>query len=256
MHSLFNQNLDNHRQPSLHHGLRSPSHRYMHSSCLATCWPYVYHSQGFLWKGMTISSSICVLVVVVVVGLRLCPFFFCIVNSGYFYIHLPDTFWETKALELNLLWPCWRKEYRQNNGSGCACTRMPTVWCNSFHLSSLLRLFVVQLFKWCSLWQDDPEVPNQKLVPYTEFCTCDLLTYWLLPIYAYKGLLMIFGAFLAWETRKVNVSMIQLLFVIPGFWFNFFVQKDYKESSKYRWIHSQNFHSVSLLQQNVKVTPY
>ncbi|XP_038069217.1 uncharacterized protein LOC119738403 [Patiria miniata] len=53
--------------------------------------------------------------------------------------------------------------------------------------------------------QDDPEIPNRVIQQYVQFCTCDTLTYWLGALYGYKGLLLIFGTFLAWETRKVSI---------------------------------------------------
>lgn len=33
-------------------------------------------------------------------------------------------------------------------------------------------------------------------------------TYWLAAVYVYKGLLLIFGTFLAWETRKVSIAVL------------------------------------------------
>lgn len=36
-------------------------------------------------------------------------------------------------------------------------------------------------------------------------CHHELATYWILTIYVYKGLLLAFGVFLAWETRNVTV---------------------------------------------------
>ena len=54
-----------------------------------------------------------------------------------------------------------------------------------------------------SIFQEDPSVPNQLISPYTESCDSKYLVYFLTPLFIYKGLLLIFGAFLAWETRKV-----------------------------------------------------
>ncbi|XP_022091351.1 uncharacterized protein LOC110979652 isoform X2 [Acanthaster planci] len=53
--------------------------------------------------------------------------------------------------------------------------------------------------------QDDPEIPNRIIQPFIRYCSCDTLTYWLGALYGYKGLLLIFGTFLAWETRKVSI---------------------------------------------------
>ncbi|XP_038071683.1 uncharacterized protein LOC119740441 [Patiria miniata] len=63
-----------------------------------------------------------------------------------------------------------------------------------------VRLQSVDLYQ-----QDDPEIPNRIIQPFIRYCTCDTLTYWLGALYGYKGLLLIFGTFLAWETRKVSI---------------------------------------------------
>ncbi|XP_072016477.1 gamma-aminobutyric acid type B receptor subunit 2-like [Amphiura filiformis] len=55
---------------------------------------------------------------------------------------------------------------------------------------------------------DDPHVPNQRLIPYYTFCSCKRQIYWLATLYSYKALLLIFGAFLAWETRQVTISAL------------------------------------------------
>ncbi|RMX44624.1 hypothetical protein pdam_00002738 [Pocillopora damicornis] len=44
--------------------------------------------------------------------------------------------------------------------------------------------------------------------PYITMCTCENITIWLACIYVYKGLLLLFGAFLAWETRKVHIPAL------------------------------------------------
>ncbi|XP_072031852.1 gamma-aminobutyric acid type B receptor subunit 2-like [Amphiura filiformis] len=56
--------------------------------------------------------------------------------------------------------------------------------------------------------RDDPDVPNQRIVPYIEQCTSHDLIFWLVPLYSYKGLLLLFGTFLAWETRKVQIPAL------------------------------------------------
>ncbi|XP_070576464.1 gamma-aminobutyric acid type B receptor subunit 2-like [Ptychodera flava] len=55
---------------------------------------------------------------------------------------------------------------------------------------------------------DDPDDLSRKILPLLEFCDSDHLTYWLGALYCYKGLLLIFGTFLAWETRKVTISAL------------------------------------------------
>lgn len=44
--------------------------------------------------------------------------------------------------------------------------------------------------------------------PYITMCTCDNITIWLACIYVHKGLLLLFGAYLAWETRKVHIPAL------------------------------------------------
>ncbi|XP_072030589.1 gamma-aminobutyric acid type B receptor subunit 2-like [Amphiura filiformis] len=56
--------------------------------------------------------------------------------------------------------------------------------------------------------QDDPAVPNQRISRYIEECSCSYMLYWLLTLCGYKGLLLIFGAFLAWEIRKVKIGAL------------------------------------------------
>ncbi|XP_071791804.1 gamma-aminobutyric acid type B receptor subunit 1-like [Asterias amurensis] len=50
-----------------------------------------------------------------------------------------------------------------------------------------------------------PDSANTFIQPYIRYCTCDTLTIWLGALYGYKGLLLIFGTFLAWETRQVSI---------------------------------------------------
>ncbi|XP_072048302.1 gamma-aminobutyric acid type B receptor subunit 2-like [Amphiura filiformis] len=66
-----------------------------------------------------------------------------------------------------------------------------------------MKLVVKELYT-----RNDPATPNQLISPYIELCESDYIIYWLLALYIYKGLLLIFGAFLAWETRKVNIAAL------------------------------------------------
>ena len=45
-------------------------------------------------------------------------------------------------------------------------------------------------------------------VPVLEICQSQRITIWLGAVYAYKGLLLLFGIFLAWETRKVKIPAL------------------------------------------------
>ncbi|KOC70384.1 Gamma-aminobutyric acid type B receptor subunit 2 [Habropoda laboriosa] len=46
------------------------------------------------------------------------------------------------------------------------------------------------------------------IIPENEYCQSNRMTIYLGCIYAYKGVLMIFGAFLAWETRHVSIPAL------------------------------------------------
>ncbi|EDO28286.1 predicted protein [Nematostella vectensis] len=43
---------------------------------------------------------------------------------------------------------------------------------------------------------------------YVQLCSCDYSLVWLGVVYVYKGLLLLFGAFLAWETRNVTFAAL------------------------------------------------
>ncbi|XP_021920586.1 uncharacterized protein LOC110830235 isoform X2 [Zootermopsis nevadensis] len=53
-----------------------------------------------------------------------------------------------------------------------------------------------------------PSSEDILIVPENEYCQSERMTIFVGSIYAYKGLLMIFGAFLAWETRHVSIPAL------------------------------------------------
>ncbi|XP_023288258.1 gamma-aminobutyric acid type B receptor subunit 2, partial [Orussus abietinus] len=53
-----------------------------------------------------------------------------------------------------------------------------------------------------------PSSEDIIIIPENEYCQSNRMTVFLVSIYAYKGLLMIFGAFLAWETRHVSIPAL------------------------------------------------
>ncbi|XP_057339586.1 gamma-aminobutyric acid type B receptor subunit 2 isoform X2 [Microplitis mediator] len=53
-----------------------------------------------------------------------------------------------------------------------------------------------------------PSSDDIVMIPENEYCQSNRMTIYLGCIYAYKGLLMIFGAFLAWETRHVSIPAL------------------------------------------------
>ncbi|XP_071510584.1 gamma-aminobutyric acid type B receptor subunit 2-like [Diadema antillarum] len=54
----------------------------------------------------------------------------------------------------------------------------------------------------------DPHDHLSDIQPYIEYCSSVYINYWMIAIYCYKGLLLVFGAFLAWETRKVTIPAL------------------------------------------------
>ncbi|XP_025088276.1 gamma-aminobutyric acid type B receptor subunit 2-like [Pomacea canaliculata] len=56
--------------------------------------------------------------------------------------------------------------------------------------------------------QTDPEDPDHLYLPYLEICVCQHKEYWVGALLVYKGLLLLFGIFLAWETRGIKVQAL------------------------------------------------
>ncbi|XP_050524506.1 gamma-aminobutyric acid type B receptor subunit 2 [Daktulosphaira vitifoliae] len=53
-----------------------------------------------------------------------------------------------------------------------------------------------------------PHNDDIVIIPCNEYCQSDHMTVFLAVIYVYKGALMVFGAFLAWETRHVSIPAL------------------------------------------------
>ncbi|XP_077866298.1 gamma-aminobutyric acid type B receptor subunit 2-like [Saccoglossus kowalevskii] len=53
--------------------------------------------------------------------------------------------------------------------------------------------------------QEHPVEEDVMLIPRMLLCDSIYFTYWMAFIYIYKGILILFGIFLAWETRKVEI---------------------------------------------------
>ncbi|XP_073256267.1 gamma-aminobutyric acid type B receptor subunit 2-like [Porites lutea] len=49
---------------------------------------------------------------------------------------------------------------------------------------------------------------DKEIIPVLEHCESKRLSYWLGAVYAFKGLLLVFGVFLAWETRGVTIPAL------------------------------------------------
>lgn len=56
--------------------------------------------------------------------------------------------------------------------------------------------------------EPDPQGRDIAIRPFLEHCENTHMTIWLGIVYAYKGLLMLFGCFLAWETRNVSIPAL------------------------------------------------
>ncbi|OCT74376.1 hypothetical protein XELAEV_18033350mg [Xenopus laevis] len=56
--------------------------------------------------------------------------------------------------------------------------------------------------------EPDPAGRDVAIRPFLEHCENTHMTIWLGIVYAYKGLLMLFGCFLAWETRNVSIPAL------------------------------------------------
>ncbi|KAL8602938.1 hypothetical protein ACOMHN_057248 [Nucella lapillus] len=56
--------------------------------------------------------------------------------------------------------------------------------------------------------QVDTSDPDHFVQPFIEKCTCKHGEYWLGVMLVYKGLLLVFGLFLAWETRHIQVKAL------------------------------------------------
>ncbi|XP_077998724.1 gamma-aminobutyric acid type B receptor subunit 2-like [Glandiceps talaboti] len=52
------------------------------------------------------------------------------------------------------------------------------------------------------------EIGDKVYINQIAFCESSKLTYWLAIIYAIKAIILLFGGFLAWETRKVNIAVL------------------------------------------------
>lgn len=49
---------------------------------------------------------------------------------------------------------------------------------------------------------------DKEIIPTLEHCKSEYLAYWLGVMYGFKGLLLVFGVFLAWETRGVTIPAL------------------------------------------------
>ena len=80
--------------------------------------------------------------------------------------------------------------------------------------------------------QKDPDNTFILLRPYIVVCTSKNIMYWHSALNGYKGLVLLFGTYLAWLTRKVDINCpfkvifcnaVVLLSKLLGIWGNHFV---------------------------------
>lgn len=61
---------------------------------------------------------------------------------------------------------------------------------------------------WSACSQNNHEDDNILQLPYTYTCEVNRIEIWLGLLYSYKGILLLFGLFLAWETRNVKIPAL------------------------------------------------
>ena len=59
--------------------------------------------------------------------------------------------------------------------------------------------------------QESSREPDLLYLPELPLCFSPHMRWWTGALYAYKGLLLIFGVYMAWETKSVQVSTIKEL---------------------------------------------
>lgn len=83
--------------------------------------------------------------------------------------------------------------------------------------SSLLKLSIVVIQKMryrgnvtshSYFFQEYSPSTDTEYVPYYIKCSSSYPSVWLGIVYAYKGILLVFGAFLAWETKNVKIQAL------------------------------------------------
>ncbi|KAL6054400.1 hypothetical protein STEG23_037355, partial [Scotinomys teguina] len=74
--------------------------------------------------------------------------------------------------------------------------------------SCILQRDSGQLLSFPCTDEPDPAGRDISIRPLLEHCENTHMTIWLGIVYAYKGLLMLFGCFLAWETRNVSIPAL------------------------------------------------
>ena len=75
-------------------------------------------------------------------------------------------------------------------------------------MASVLKLIDDHKCWYLSCLKSNQEDDNTVYVPYVYTCEVDNVIIWLGLLYSYKGILLLFGLFLAWETRNVKIPAL------------------------------------------------
>lgn len=74
--------------------------------------------------------------------------------------------------------------------------------------TSKISIRIINLIILVIFFQSHPALEDVLIVQENEYCQSKRITIFFGIIYAYKGLLLVFGAFLAWETRNVSIPAL------------------------------------------------
>ena len=77
-----------------------------------------------------------------------------------------------------------------------------------FKISFKLKTLYVKLLSYLIIYLQIRKSENIIITPVLYQCTCQYKTYFLGILFAYKGILLLFGLFLAWETRNVSIPAL------------------------------------------------
>lgn len=103
-----------------------------------------------------------------------------------------------------------------------ASKSMGRVSIKDLHLLGIIFVLLIIDVTICGVWmmvspfqlktkelEKTEDIKNDVItIPYIHQCECEFQTHFTSCLYAYKGLLLIFGLFLAWETRNVTVTAL------------------------------------------------
>ena len=77
-----------------------------------------------------------------------------------------------------------------------------------FKISFKLKTLYVKLLSYLIIYLQIRKSENIIITPVLYHCTCQYKTFFLGILFAYKGILLLFGLFLAWGTRNVSIPAL------------------------------------------------